>query len=209
MTRISDRARYCHHCATPIVPQGEAGRATEHGCPACGPRDRLRSRDLGQPPVAVLECPKCAGIWLAGPTFELLAERARAAPAEDGGSTEVACQDVNNAPARSIYRRCPTCRKHMNRSNFGKRSGVVLDRCKEHGIWFDARELETVLRWIRRGGERVAVEREASETRHRERLGRLKVERPEQDPGGPWSGRGAGESGNALIASVIGALFDL
>ncbi len=26
MTRVSDRARYCHHCGTPVLPEGEAGR---------------------------------------------------------------------------------------------------------------------------------------------------------------------------------------
>ena len=34
MTRISDRARFCHHCGTAIVPQGEAGRPTKTPCPA-------------------------------------------------------------------------------------------------------------------------------------------------------------------------------
>ena len=45
MTRVSDRARYCHHCATALMPQ-PLGPMTEHSCPACGDGVRLTSRSL-------------------------------------------------------------------------------------------------------------------------------------------------------------------
>ena len=47
MTRVSDRARYCHHCATPIVPQGSAGKPTKSICPACGRKNTMNSRING------------------------------------------------------------------------------------------------------------------------------------------------------------------
>lgn len=40
----------------------------------------------------------------------------------------------------------------MNRVNYAKRSGVVLDVCKAHGIWFDKDELRRVLVFIAGGG---------------------------------------------------------
>jgi Zn-finger nucleic acid-binding protein len=40
----------------------------------------------------------------------------------------------------------------MNRVNYAKRSGVVLDVCKAHGIWFDQDELRRVLAFIASGG---------------------------------------------------------
>jgi hypothetical protein len=40
----------------------------------------------------------------------------------------------------------------MPRKNWGQRSGVIVDVCSAHGIWFDADELAGVLRWVRDGG---------------------------------------------------------
>ena len=41
----------------------------------------------------------------------------------------------------------------MTRRNYGRDSGVILDMCREHGIWFDAEELARILVWIRAGGQ--------------------------------------------------------
>jgi Zn-finger nucleic acid-binding protein len=40
----------------------------------------------------------------------------------------------------------------MNRNNFAKVSGVIIDTCKSHGVWFDANELPQVIEFIRKGG---------------------------------------------------------
>jgi Zn-finger nucleic acid-binding protein len=59
----------------------------------------------------------------------------------------------------------------MNRRNHGRKSGVIVDACREHGVWFDAEELERILHWIREGGERRAAALEEAEqraSRHRE-----------------------------------------
>jgi Zn-finger nucleic acid-binding protein len=47
----------------------------------------------------------------------------------------------------------------MNRVNFGKRSGVIVDACAQHGTWFDADELRRVVEFVRDGGlERARVQ---------------------------------------------------
>jgi len=51
-----------------------------------------------------------------------------------------------------IYRRCPVCNKIMQRKNFMKRSGVITDVCKEHGLWLDAGELKQITEWTALGG---------------------------------------------------------
>ncbi|MEO1174791.1 MAG: zf-TFIIB domain-containing protein, partial [Myxococcota bacterium] len=51
-----------------------------------------------------------------------------------------------------MYRKCPECSSIMNRENYGRRSGVIIDICPEHGIWFDNQELDSILEWIRDGG---------------------------------------------------------
>ena len=57
----------------------------------------------------------------------------------------VAVQTVRYVP-------CPTCAKLMNRVNFGKQSGIILDCCAAHGTWFDADELRRVVEFVRDGG---------------------------------------------------------
>jgi Zn-finger nucleic acid-binding protein len=50
------------------------------------------------------------------------------------------------------YVACPDCGKIMNRVNFARHSGVVVDVCKAHGTWFDKDELRQILEFIQAGG---------------------------------------------------------
>ena len=40
----------------------------------------------------------------------------------------------------------------MVRKNYGHESGVIIDWCGDHGIWFDDDELSRIIDWIRTGG---------------------------------------------------------
>ena len=213
MTRVSDRAKYCHHCATPIVVQGEVGKPTKLGCPACGQKQKMHGRSFGDPPLSALECPRCAGLWLDAATFRILAERARdetvSDPSMDDANHRAPGSDVAPSKTGGFYRSCPDCRKTMNRRNFGKRSGVVIDACKEHGMWFDATELGAVLSWIRRGGEQSSQQRDAAETRHAERKARLKIDRPIPGDGQPGMLFGGSSSQTEGLGGFLGLLFDI
>ena len=48
MTRVSNKARFCHHCATPVAPEGAAGKPSKQLCPVCEPNRHLSSRELGK-----------------------------------------------------------------------------------------------------------------------------------------------------------------
>jgi Zn-finger nucleic acid-binding protein len=68
------------------------------------------------------------------------------------------------------YLPCPACEQLMNRINFAKRSGVIVDYCKEHGTWFDGGELKRAIAYITsdRHAERAERDREAAaESRRR------------------------------------------
>jgi Zn-finger nucleic acid-binding protein len=211
MTRVSDRARYCHHCATPIVVQGSAGQPTRKPCPACGRKHKLNGRSLGQAEVAVLECPGCAGLWLSAEAFKAVADRARDESVADP-AVLVGEADAPATPARSgapaFYRQCPECKSMMNRRNFGRRSGVVIDACKEHGMWFDALELGAILRWIRQGGEERATQRRQDEEREEQRKSRIRIERPTQFDQLHEARLGRGSERDSL-GGLFGMLFDL
>jgi Zn-finger nucleic acid-binding protein len=40
----------------------------------------------------------------------------------------------------------------MQRMNFAGASGVVIDICREHGTWFDNKELQQIIDFLRSGG---------------------------------------------------------
>jgi Zn-finger nucleic acid-binding protein len=179
-SRISNSARFCHHCGTAIAPEEVAADPTERLCPACGDGRFLHSRALGDTKLAVLECGVCAGLWLGSDVFRTLEDRARKIAPEN--PDPIALRDEVKARARTpqgsgpAYRPCPACQKRMNRINFERVSGILVDRCRDHGIWFDAAELDAVLRWIKLGGERLSNERQQQEDRARASQLKFKVE---------------------------------
>ncbi len=65
------------------------------------------------------------------------------------------------------YLPCPTCKEIMNSQNFGRRSGVLVDLCRHHGIWLDGGELQKLSEWWRAGGKHV---HQANETEKARRL---------------------------------------
>jgi Zn-finger nucleic acid-binding protein len=60
-------------------------------------------------------------------------------------------------PPSRFYRPCPLCQAIMNRRNLGARSGVIVDYCKPHGLWFDGNELAQWIHWARQGGLQPAA----------------------------------------------------
>ncbi|HOW58590.1 MAG TPA: zf-TFIIB domain-containing protein [Candidatus Omnitrophota bacterium] len=50
------------------------------------------------------------------------------------------------------YVSCPVCKELMNRKIWGTYSGIVIDKCFEHGTWFDEGELEKIREYVALGG---------------------------------------------------------
>ncbi|SMC55000.1 Transcription factor zinc-finger [Desulfocicer vacuolatum DSM 3385] len=67
------------------------------------------------------------------------------------------------------YVKCPECHKIMNRMNFGSRSGVIVDRCTEHGVWLDGGELRHLFEWMKAGGEILDQEAREKQIRKKEK----------------------------------------
>lgn len=72
--------------------------------------------------------------------------------------------EAKRAPVMALeqvrYLSCPLCRSSMNRVNFGKVSGVIVDVCRVHGTWFDGGELTRVVSFASAGGLVKTRERE-------------------------------------------------
>jgi Zn-finger nucleic acid-binding protein/DNA-directed RNA polymerase subunit RPC12/RpoP len=184
MARTSGRSRFCHHCATPLVPEERADEDTEHACPVCGPSSRLVSRRLGGRsegaglPLSVLECGRCGGLWVGREAFRLLADRAQREGVSHRDHARTARGTLQKQPPSSgpLYRPCPLCDKRMLRQNYGRASGVVIDLCHEHGVWCDADELDRILTWLRAGGLEAQREREHGDRLERQREERIKTQ---------------------------------
>jgi Zn-finger nucleic acid-binding protein len=99
--------------------------------------------------------------------------------------------DVINATMRAndypvCYLKCPVCTKLMNRVNFGAKSGVVVNRCKDHGVWLDGGDLRHLFEWMKAGGKLLEQERGERKLAEAER---------KQQPHSP-AGWPAGDAGN-------------
>src|SRR4029078_76242 len=74
------------------------------------------------------------------------------------------------------YRPCLVCGKMMNRVNFGRVSGTVIDVCRGHGTFLDAGELHAIATFIMDGGLDLARQREKDDlVDERHRLARAKT----------------------------------
>jgi hypothetical protein len=51
----------------------------------------------------------------------------------------------------------------MNRHNFARFSGVIIEVCTPHGLWFDRDQLSAALRFVMAGGLELAKHREIQE----------------------------------------------
>ena len=171
--RISDVAKYCHHCATPIVVAGNLGKATHQDCPKCSAKQKLSSRRIKDTDMGALECNLCGGIWLDRDVF--LEIEKRTIDLAGTGTDKDHSKLVENIPRQSkddqnLYRKCPVCEKFMQRRNYGPGSGIILDQCHQHGYWFDQQELDVILRWIRTGGLMASRKKKAAIKKDNDRI---------------------------------------
>ena len=130
--------QFCPSCGAKADHDVE-GDAKTLPCPGCK-ADMHRVR-IGSTPM--YECSSCASTWLDTETFTVMCsnrEERGAVAGILGGAKEPA--PMLGGPIR--YLPCPMCKKLMNRTNFGHRSGVIIDVCKGHGAWFEPRELRNV-----------------------------------------------------------------
>lgn len=161
--RNADDARFCVACGVRFEPQPISTTCETVDCVRCG--IPMPGRAVGG--VLVHECPRCSSIWVPGNRLDALVERAAASPHAAGtpGADAFAPRVHGGNPlAETVeYRRCPSCKQLMTRTNFRRVSGVVIDRCAEHGTWLDADELEEIAGFVSSGGLERAAEHDAKE----------------------------------------------
>lgn len=156
-------SKHCQRCgAAAAVPEANAGE--ERTCPRC--RMEMLSLTIGA--TAVRECEQCMGLWLDVASFEKLCA--------DREQQSIVLGTASKAPGHTVgetskvkYVPCPECSQLMNRINFARCSGVIVDICKGHGTWFDRDELSRIVEFIRGGGLEVSRAREKADLKEERR----------------------------------------
>jgi Zn-finger nucleic acid-binding protein len=123
----------------------------------------MQSVTLGA--VTLLECVSCDGLWVQAEAFERICANREAQSA-------VLHRSAVSAPAlekRVSYRPCVRCGTMMNRINFARLSGTIVDVCKGHGTFLDQGELEAVVAFIQAGGLDRARQRQIEDLKEQER----------------------------------------
>ena len=150
-------SKHCPRCGAPAVPR-EAVADEVHKCPRC--REDMRSLRLGE--TRVQECDRCEGLWLDVSAFERICADREQQSAVLGGAS-IAHGPTSRQTQSIKYVPCPQCGQLMNRINFARCSGVIVDVCKGHGTWFDRDELSRIIEFIRGGGLSVSRAKEKAE----------------------------------------------
>jgi Zn-finger nucleic acid-binding protein len=142
--------QFCPHCGA------KGSHVLEDGAPLPCPGCKAEMRAVRVGSTSFYECPSCAGSWLTADAFSQLCtsreDRGAMAALVSAGMT----RGVQSVGGAVRYVSCPICKKTMNRQNFGRRSGVIIDVCKGHGVWFDTGELQSVLAFVDSGGLELA-----------------------------------------------------
>jgi Zn-finger nucleic acid-binding protein len=97
------------------------------------------------------ECVRCSGLWLDVTSFERICADREQQSAVLGTASLAPTKSVHET-SHVNYVPCPECSQLMNRINFARCSGVIVDICKGHGTWFDRDELSRIVEFIRSGG---------------------------------------------------------
>ena len=117
-------------------------------CPKCNVGMKVVKLDS----VEIDECPSCGGMWV---------DKMEEKQALDMKPSVFTVEELHNL--REIYKplgrveevkyfKCPHCSKFMWRKNYMHHSGIIVDKCKDHGTFFDKGELEKAIEFIKKGG---------------------------------------------------------
>jgi Zn-finger nucleic acid-binding protein len=176
--------RHCWSCGA-AAGREEAGTLAGRSCPQC--HKDLQGVQVGV--VTLGECSGCGGLWADARSFERICREREQQSVVLGRATLVGDGPDGAASASETarYRACPECRQLMNRMNFARCSGVIVDICKPHGVWFDHDELRRVVEFIRQGGMDRARQIEKDDLKaERERLRAQQMARgPRYDTSSP------------------------
>ena len=189
--------RYCGSTADVDFSGRSVGSPTppERPRPCAGCGKLMDSLNIGseEEPFFVERCPGCLGLFFDPHELETIVDR-EVPPAQTIDHLALA-RLAEHGGEQVRYRKCPVCRKMMNRANYGQTSGVIVDRCRDHGVYLDAGELRRIEAWVRAGGRLDAAQKAAEAAARPSRqiaLSMLDEQEPHEDTDPVFAIRGLG-----------------
>lgn len=141
-----DGAKHCGECGDLLTLPIKTilDKKTEQPCPRC--ESSLQNKVVNSNLVEY--CNDCGGVWLGHHLFDdLLKNEPPNATAALGLRPSPKGSEL---PRHEVsYLRCPECDVTMSRHNFMSNSGIIIDQCSDHGVWFDKHELAAGLDYAR------------------------------------------------------------
>jgi len=126
---------------------------SERICPRCHIPLQIIDLRLGGK-FYIERCEHCLGLFFDPGELEALLDKTVTHVYEVDRQRLDEIQNVKRSCEYPLgYIDCPVCQKLMNRINFGSRSGVIADKCRDHGLWLDGGELRQILEWVKAGGD--------------------------------------------------------
>ena len=166
-------SKFCPHCGHALASPG-AVDASHLQCPRC----RIFLANFNISDIELRDCEKCCGIWVDTPTFKKICADREDQAAILGSPIPVPRDQL---PDKRTYIPCPQCDQLMTPTQFSRRSGVIIDICRAHGVWFDRDELRHIIEFIRAGGLGRAREMEREELDRARRDLDAKMREPARD----------------------------
>jgi Zn-finger nucleic acid-binding protein len=170
-------------------------------CPRCGGR----LVDASMQVALVLDCGGCGGVFVPSGVIEALTK-----PENERLRLAFPKRERADESAEVRYLKCPVCERLMNRVDFVKGSGIIVDVCKDDGIWFDAGEVNAMIELVESGGLAAAKQRAVAERNaENDRLRRAWRRERQDGIAATWSGRRAmipSSSEEQLIGTFAGWL---
>lgn len=178
------RSRHCSTCGAALsIAASSIPKTSAYRCPRCRHQNnrvvligcRTVDADLDA-------CPICGGVYVRAAILKRILEKRRALSVETvSGFASRAQRPLIESSSKVLpqmgapmYIKCPECDTIMDRKNFSKISGVIVDVCVYHGTWFDAGELPKIIEFVQKGGIERSEKRELE--RERERLEAIRSE---------------------------------
>jgi len=97
-------------------------------------------------------CLVCRGLWFDEGELELLAEKSSRRLRPEGVGHPRAAAGARVEDGATPRRKCPRCRRKMERVVAGSVDPVQVDRCTDHGMWLDSGELGRIMAQLEPGG---------------------------------------------------------
>lgn len=157
MALMFDSAAFCPSCG---ARRARAEYPTDAKCPACG--SAMAEVAVGE--TQLLDCQKCDGLWIGAEPFERLC----CSRETQAAVLHQAAPEARLMEREVRYRPCLRCGTMMNRVNFAKVSGTVVDVCKNHGTFLDRGELQAIVQFIQGGGLERSRQRQIEDLKEQE-----------------------------------------